>query len=115
MFGAKMVKNGFKSIFAYLGLLWARSITGNKQQLHGPESLGERFTADHSSNLPTARLGISEMKCLLIMAGLGVKKGYKQPEDREPPCLVDIAHTIAHLLGIKPAQAEGKIIYNALE
>ena len=105
----------------WLTMLWtggwgSPGLTEDLRIWDGPESLGGRFTADHSSNLPTARLGVSEMKSLLIMAGPGIKKGYKQPEDREPPWLVDIAPTIAYLLGIpKPAQAEGKIIYDALE
>ncbi len=67
----------------------------------------------HHGQLPTARLGIGSLKGLLIIKGPGIKKGYIL---RRTVRAIDIVPTICHLLNIPvPRNAEGSIIYQALE
>jgi len=68
---------------------------------------------NHSGYLPTAELGGCSNAAFFVMAGPGVRKGYRRPK---PMWLVDVAPTISHLLGIEPpAQSEGAVLYDMLE
>ena len=59
-------------------------------------------------SLPNARLGEASCRALFIMAGPGVREGI---ESAKPIDLVDVAPTIAHLIGApQPAHADGKIV-----
>ena len=54
-----------------------------------------------------------DLNTLLILYGSGIRKGY---ERKVPLRLVDLAPTLAYLMGIpKPKHAEGLIIWDALE
>jgi len=68
---------------------------------------------NHSGYLPTAELGGCSNAAFFVMAGPGVRRGYRRPK---PMWLVDVAPTVSHLLGIPPpAQSEGAVLYDMLE
>jgi len=72
---------------------------------------GGLYGEGHGHFLPTVDYGISSLKAVLVMAGPGLKRNY---ELKRPVWLVDVAPTIAHLMGIpSPKQAEGKTLYEA--
>lgn len=65
-------------------------------------------TGEHHEWLPNAKLGPLSDSAMFLMHGPGLKKGY---EREKPINLVDVAPTIAYLLGIPaPAQSEGEIL-----
>ena len=75
--------------------------------------LRAEYGGQHGVIVTTAEYGIGSLKGLLIMAGPGVKKGVVV--DRTV-WLTDVAPTICHLMELPiPKQAEGGIIYQALE
>ncbi|MHB1416379.1 MAG: alkaline phosphatase family protein [Chloroflexota bacterium] len=66
----------------------------------------------HHEYLPSASLGIWRISAVFFLAGPGVRSGYRRPH---PITQVDVAPTLAHLLGITPpAQCEGKIVPDVL-
>ncbi|MHC4985506.1 MAG: alkaline phosphatase family protein [Planctomycetota bacterium] len=68
---------------------------------------------DHSGYLPTAEAGGCSNSAIFVMAGPGVKEGIHCDE---PICLIDVAPTIVHLLGIPaPAHADGHVLDQMLE
>ena len=68
---------------------------------------------DHSGYLPSARAGGCSNNAVFVLSGPGVKSGVTNPE---PIRLVDVAPTVAHLLGIeRPAQSGGRILKEFLE
>ena len=72
-----------------------------------------RMQGLHGGYLPSARLAGCSVSGTLVMAGPGIRQGVRLPA---PPWTVDVAPTLAYLLGMPaPAQAEGKIIGQALE
>jgi len=72
-----------------------------------------RVTGDHDQHLPLDKIGTLSNTPALIMAGPGVRRNHRLSR---PAMLVDVAPTIAKLLGIPaPAQAEGNVIWEALE
>ncbi|RKY73539.1 phosphodiesterase, partial [candidate division KSB1 bacterium] len=72
---------------------------------------GGLYGEGHGHFLPTVDYGISSLKAVLVMAGPGLKRNY---ELKRPVWLVDVAPTIAYLMGIpSPKQAEGKTLYEA--
>lgn len=77
------------------------------QEEHEPSILGRHFSGAHVT-LP----GIKEMEALIIMAGAGF-----QPFERDNPMdIVDIAPTLAHVLGMaRPKDAEGSIVPDIVE
>jgi hypothetical protein len=76
-------------------------------------ALRPEFTGEHGQQLPTAEFGAGSQKALFIMSGPGVKKNYVLERTMR---LVDIVPTICFLLGLPiPKDAEGAIIYQALE
>ena len=76
-------------------------------------ALHPAFDGAHGKQLPSARLGIGAQHSLFVMAGSGVRKGVAL---RRQVRVVDVAPTIAYLLGIRmPANVEGGVIYEALE
>lgn len=67
----------------------------------------------HGSFLPTERYGKGSMEGLLVLAGPGLKQGFKMGRIVR---LTDIVPTICHLLDIPvPRDTEGAIMYQALE
>ncbi|MHB1416037.1 MAG: alkaline phosphatase family protein [Chloroflexota bacterium] len=88
-------------------------------QLGGPRvgdivyAVDPAFGLEHGEFLPTAKWGIGDMHGLFIMAGPGVKQGV---EIERFVRLVDVVPTICHLMEWPvPANAEGGILYQALE
>ena len=72
-----------------------------------------RFGKEHGEFLPTARTSIGDMRGVFIMAGPGVKRGEVL---KRTVNLADIVPTICYLTGLPvPAQAEGGVLYQALE
>jgi predicted AlkP superfamily phosphohydrolase/phosphomutase len=72
-----------------------------------------RFSKEHGPHLPTARVGIGDLRSLFIMAGPGVKKGVTL---ERTVWLTDIVPTVCHLAELPvPQQCEGGIVYQALE
>ena len=66
----------------------------------------------HHLYLPTATHGIWKIAAVFFLAGPGVRRGYRRPH---PITQVDVAPTLAHLIGLEPpAQCEGMIIADAL-
>ena len=71
------------------------------------------FFKEHGPHLPTAKIGIGDLRTLFIMKGPGVKQGV---EIERTVWLTDIVPTICRLTELPvPAQTEGAIIYQALE
>jgi predicted AlkP superfamily phosphohydrolase/phosphomutase len=68
----------------------------------------------HGAQFPTADLGDKgTMKTVFIAHGPTIKKGYVR---KKPISVVDIAPTVAHILGISPPRdSEGAIIYDLFE
>ena len=67
---------------------------------------------DHSGYLPTAEAGGCSNSAIFVMAGPGVKEGVRC---EEPIRLIDVAATVAQLLGIPaPAQADGQVLDHLL-
>jgi predicted AlkP superfamily phosphohydrolase/phosphomutase len=63
--------------------------------------------------LPEATAGYASNRPVFIFSGPGIRKGARG--DRRVN-LVDVAPTLAHVLGIRPpAQAEGRIVWEAME
>lgn len=62
----------------------------------------------HHPYLPTAKYGGCSVQAVFIMAGPGIKKGYRLSV---PPWTLDVTPTICHLAGLPlPRQSEGKVI-----
>ena len=71
------------------------------------------WTALHHDYLPTARLGPFKVSSTFILRGPGVKRGLRLSK---PVNLVDIAPTIAHLMGMPPPRnCEGRVLWEILE
>ena len=72
------------------------------------------FQAVHGYTLPTSRTGRGGSQAgVLIMAGPGLKQGHQLAV---PVQGINVAPTVAHLLGIQPpANCEGQIHFKALE
>ncbi len=71
------------------------------------------YDMEHGSELPTARVGELTIRSLFFMKGPNVKKGIHLQRLVQ---LTAIAPTIAYLLGFPmPAQAEGPVLWEALE
>jgi len=73
--------------------------------------------ANHGPQIPTAETHYSSNYAIFIIAGPGIKKGYERNVDfLGPVLLVDIAPTMAYLLGILPPRhTQGRILYDFLE
>jgi predicted AlkP superfamily phosphohydrolase/phosphomutase len=72
-----------------------------------------RFGKEHGIHLPTAKIGMGDLRTLFILKGPGVKQGV---EIERTVWLTDIVPTICRLTELPvPAQAEGAVIYQALE
>jgi hypothetical protein len=73
----------------------------------------EDYDGVHGSQLPNAILGQSSMRSVFIMAGPGVKQGHKLQQNA---FLTAVTPTIASLMRLPmPRQAEGPVLYDALE
>jgi len=71
------------------------------------------FAGVHHTYLPTSRQNLGAMKAILFMKGPGVKKAYRRGV---PGRTIDVAPTIAHLLGIQPPKdAEGSILHDMIQ
>jgi predicted AlkP superfamily phosphohydrolase/phosphomutase len=76
-------------------------------------SIGPEFGGQHGPHLPTAKFGIGSLEGLLVLAGPGIKKNFVLQRNA---WLTDIVPTICYLMDLPlPAQAEGAILYQALE
>lgn len=76
-------------------------------------ALDPAFDGAHGKQLPSTRFGMGAQHSVFVMAGPGVKRGVAL---RRQVRVVDVAPTIAYLLGMPvPANAEGGVIYEALE
>jgi len=74
-------------------------------------ALNPQFGGNHGE-LPTARWGESSLRSLFIMAGPGIKKGFRGRSF----WLVDVAPTAAYLIGApRPRQADGAVLFDGLE
>jgi len=66
----------------------------------------------HGQLLPTAKFGLGNIAGLFLMAGPEIKKGSLP----RPICTVDIAPTIAYLIGIpSPRDADGRVLHEIIE
>ena len=73
----------------------------------------ERAFCAHVYYLPTVSSRYFTVKSTLIMRGPGIREGVRL---KRPVRLVDLAPTLAHLMGIpKPRDAEGRVVYEALQ
>lgn len=71
------------------------------------------FDGAHGKQLPSTSFGIGGQHSTFVLAGAGVRKGVAL---RRQVRVVDVAPTIAYLLGVPmPANVEGGIVYEALE
>jgi predicted AlkP superfamily phosphohydrolase/phosphomutase len=75
----------------------------------------EEFSDEHGQSLGTGEWGsgVGSLKSLLLLSGPGVRRGAVLERTIS---LTDVAPTICHLAGLPvPLQAEGAVIYQALE
>jgi predicted AlkP superfamily phosphohydrolase/phosphomutase len=71
------------------------------------------YSGQHGNILPAAEWGIGSLKGLLSFYGPGIKNGCRLTRTCN---LIDVVPTICYLMDLPlPAQAEGAIIYQALE
>jgi predicted AlkP superfamily phosphohydrolase/phosphomutase len=71
-----------------------------------------RFGKEHGSFLPTAKVGIGDLRGLFIMKGPGVKQG---ETIQRTVWLTDIVPTVCHLAELPiPKDCEGAVLYQAL-
>lgn len=76
-------------------------------------TLREPFGGTHGEQLSTAQWGLGSNTSMLIMKGPGIRRGVRL---ERTVWLTDITPTICHILNIPvPLDAEGAIIYQALE
>lgn len=76
-------------------------------------ALRPEFDLEHGAQLPTARIGDLTIRSLFFMRGPNVRKGVHLQRLTQ---IVAVTPTIAHMLGIPmPAQAEGPILWEAME
>jgi len=67
----------------------------------------EEVVGHHTPHLPAARLEGFANSAFTVLAGPGVREGYRRPR---PIRLIDLAPTIAHLLSVRPpADAQGAV------
>jgi predicted AlkP superfamily phosphohydrolase/phosphomutase len=73
---------------------------------------GGDYGEGHGNVLPTETFGISGIHATLVMAGPGVRAGYRV---KRPVWLTDVAPTVAHLMDIPASSTmEGAVINEAL-
>jgi len=71
------------------------------------------FAGVHHTYLPSSRQSVGAMKAVLLMKGPGVKRGYRR---RVPARTIDVAPTLACLLGIEPPKdAEGSVLHDMIQ
>lgn len=71
------------------------------------------FGGQHGPHLPTERFGLGDLRGLFVMAGPGVRKNFVLQRTVH---LEDVVPTVCYLAELPvPAQAEGAILYQALE
>jgi len=72
---------------------------------------------NHGPMIPTYETEVSSVYAMLLMAGPGVRTGVREePARKGSRRTVDVAPTLAHLLGIgPPAQSEGRVLHEFLE
>jgi len=71
------------------------------------------FLEQHGTQVPTAQYGIGNLRGLFALSGANIKKGV---ELERTVWILDLIPTICYLTGWPvPAQAEGAIIYQAME
>ncbi|MFQ6134098.1 MAG: alkaline phosphatase family protein [Armatimonadota bacterium] len=81
----------------------------------GDVVFGQRpeFCGQHGPILPTAKIGLGSVEGLLVIKGPGIKQGAKLERNA---WLVDVVPTVCHLAEWPlPAQAEGAVLYQALD
>jgi len=97
-------------VFAYSpGFTW-----GHYEVFEGARVAGG---ANHGPQIPTAETSVSSNYGVFIMAGPGVKRGYVRPTELLGPVyLVDVAPTVAHVLGVEPPRhCQGRVLYDFFE
>ena len=71
------------------------------------------FGGQHSPQVPTASYGIGDLHGFLALSGPNIKKGL---ELERTAWILDLVPTICYLTGWPvPAQAEGAVLYQAME
>ena len=74
---------------------------------------GDTRQGSHHGHLPTHKISPFSISGVAIITGPDIKGGYSR---QHPVQMVDIAPTLAHLLGWpKPAQAEGGVLWDILK
>lgn len=67
----------------------------------------EEVVGHHTPHLPNASLGLFANSAFTVLAGPGVRTGYRRPR---PIRLIDLAPTIAHVMGLRaPRDAQGTV------
>lgn len=90
------------------GRIPVRSAVTRDRAFFRPSRLGHEMTSEHSAAFPQHEL----LQTLFVMAGPGIKQGVVRTT---PPRLIDVAPTVAHLLGApRPAHAEGAVLADLL-
>jgi len=71
------------------------------------------FGGQHSPNVPTATYGMGDLRGFFVMSGPNIKKG---AELDRTVWIHDLVPTLCYMTGWPiPAQAEGSVIYQAME
>jgi predicted AlkP superfamily phosphohydrolase/phosphomutase len=75
------------------------------------------LSSGHARMLPTAEHTYGTQKAIFLLSGPGVKQGYERPAEKLGDIhLIDVAPTLAHLLGIEPpVQTQGTVVRDLLE
>jgi predicted AlkP superfamily phosphohydrolase/phosphomutase len=91
---------------------------------HGPGRMPEGAavrravgSAEHGTLIATTRTDFSSNLATVIIAGPGIRRGYRRDEERQGLWrLADIVPTIAHLLGFRPpGDSRGGVMYDVFE
>jgi predicted AlkP superfamily phosphohydrolase/phosphomutase len=71
------------------------------------------FAGVHHTYLPSSRQNLGSMKAVLLMKGPGIKRGYRR---KVPARTIDVAPTMAYLLGIQPPKdTEGSVLHDLVK
>ena len=70
--------------------------------------VASKFQSAHGCGFPSARLGRGTEEAVFVIAGPGIRRGYRK---QTPVSLTDVAPTLCHFSGLPyPGQVEGRAL-----
>jgi predicted AlkP superfamily phosphohydrolase/phosphomutase len=100
-------------VIACLAPLRGIPMTPEEYELGIADSMWDVSRGTHGPQLGSTHLSVGGIESFFLVAGPGVKKGYRRDRSINQ---VDIAPTLAHLVGLRaPKNAEGRVIADFLD